>query len=156
MNGYEICRRARETHAQLEAARAQFELLGDVQRGLVADYDGVHVSGSGSRDAMAAMCAQRDEVAQRCKQLEKLYSVEATYAARVLATLYGLRTTVMYCYYIAGASVNDIATAINRTPGTVKRLKREGIKLVRGLDIKMPDWYVGQNYGENDTPVIPK
>lgn len=144
MSGYEVCRRTRETRTQLEAAREELKRLNDVQRGLVADYDGVHVSGSGGDDVMAAMCAQREEVALRCQQLERLYSVEATYAARVLATLYGLRTTVMYCYYIAGASVNDIATAINRTPGTVKRLKREGIKLVRGLDIRMPDWYAEQ------------
>lgn len=153
MTGLDVCKRARATRARLDEAVEELRRLSEAQSGLVADYHGVHTGGSGG-DAMAAMCARREEAQRECDMLRRMYAAELLAANAALGALNGLRREVVYQYYIAGLSVNRVARAVDRTPGTVKRLKREGAQRLGAEHVSMPDWY-DELVRENDTPVIP-
>lgn len=153
MSGLDACTRARETRERLNEAVEELRRLGDAQRGLVADYHGVHTGGSGG-DAMAAMCARREEAQRKCDRLRKIYAAELLAANAALNALAGLRREVVYQYYIAGLSISRVARAVDRTPGTVKRLKREGARQLSETHVSMPEWY-GLLVTQNDTSVIP-
>lgn len=154
MDGFEVCKRARATRARLDEAVEALRRLSEAQHGLVADYHGVHTGGSGG-DAMAAMCARREEAQRECDILRRMYAAELLAANAALGALSGLRREVVYQYYIVGLSVNRVARAVDRTPGTVKRLKREGAQRLGAERVSMPDWYDAL-VRENDTMPTPK
>lgn len=154
MDGYMVLRRARATRTRLRGIDEALARLRESATALVPAYGGVRTGGSAD-DAMAAMCARLDELEREGEELRRVYAAELVAANDALSALDVQHRTVMYRYYIGDETLAQIATAMDRTPGTVKRLKRESAERLRARAVEMPDWYAAARR-PRDTLVIPQ
>lgn len=133
------CRRALERKRALDERERR---LRDSASNVVPHYDNSGAGGGAYGDAMAALMAQLDALAQERAAEQRVYATELAAANLALDVLSRMERTVLYRYYIAGQSVTGIAKALDRTRGTVQRIKSRGSLHAKSIQLDMPDWYL--------------
>ncbi|MGN1068883.1 MAG: hypothetical protein ACI4P5_00600, partial [Candidatus Fimadaptatus sp.] len=133
MTGFDLMDLVRTTRARIGALRDALRRLDDMSTSLVPRYGDGLPSGAPHGDALASLCARRDELQRRLVSLENVYAAQLLMASDLLLRISDTRREVCYRFYLRGDTVASIASALDRDITTIKRLKREGAGELRAI-----------------------
>lgn len=141
MNAMAILERCRAAAGRMRSIDEREWRLRESSRSITVSYERVGSSSAGG-DAMAVLMERLDALAHERDAEHRVHDAELLAANSALDQLPEAERTVLYRYYLLGQSAPQIAIAIDRTRGTVMRLKANGVKQAQAITARVPDWYL--------------
>ena len=107
---------------------------------------------TGDRDKIGRMLEDVDALERRLEDRRQAQAVETASSCAMLDVLPGLESRVLYDYYVRRMSTAAIAVRLRYTVSYIRRIKREGERLMREVDAAavaeaLPRWYLEREGG---------
>lgn len=142
MRAMAILDRCRAAAGRMRSIDERERRLRDSSRSITVSYERVGGRSKAGSDAMAELMERLDALACERRAEHRIYEAELLAANAALDRLPEAERAVLYRYYILGQSAPQIAKAIDRTRGTVMRLKASGVQQAQRISVDLPEWYL--------------